>query len=402
MKLTAKTARKTLLWTLFVAAAVAVLAWAFAPRPVGVETAVVSRGPFEQGIEEDGRTRLKDRYVISSPVAAQLTRILLREGDRVSAGDTVAVLLPVLPTMMDERSTREAVARHRTATAGVERAAARVERTRIAVEEAQLELHRTQKLAGEGFLSAARLDSARLALSGAQRDHQAARAEREAAVQEQAQAAAALQPVTQGSSSGKPLPVRSPVDGVVLKVAQPSEATLPAGTALLDVGDPRRMEVMVEMLTTDAVLAQPGRRAVIERWGGPPAQGRVRRVEPAAFTKVSALGVEEQRVKVLIDLDSLPEGWQAMGDGFRVTARVITQSVADAVLVPVGALFPFADGGMAVYRIENGRAKLQAIELGGRNANEGWVRSGLQPGQQVIVYPPATVEDGKRVEGRKP
>lgn len=393
--------RKIWGWGAGAVAVVAMLAWAFAPRPVAVEAGVVQAGRFEQGIEEDGRTRLRDRYTVSAPVAARLTRIVLREGDRVRAGDTVAVLLPVMSSMIDDRTAREAAARHAAASAGVQRAGARVDRARIAVEEAQLELHRTEKLAREGFLSASRLDSARLALSAVQREQEAARAEREVALQERAQAAAVLQPPGP-VQAGQPLAVRSPVDGVVLKVAQPSEATLPAGAALLDIGDPARMEVVAELLTTDAVQAQPGRRAVIERWGGPPVQGRVRRVEPAAFTKVSALGIEEQRVKVLIDLESPPAGWQVVGDGFRVTVRIITQSVDQAVLAPVGALFPFADGGMAVYRIDGKRARLQPVEVAGRNGSEAWIQSGLQAGQSVVVYPPPTVSEGRRVQVRKP
>jgi HlyD family secretion protein len=388
------------MWAALGVAMAGLLAWAFAPRPVAVETAAVMSGRFEQSIEEDGQTRLKDRYTVSAPVAARLMRIALREGDRVATGDPVAVLLPVMSAMVDERSAREAEARHKAAGANVRRAAVRIERAGIGVEEAQLELHRTAKLAREGFLAASRLDSARLALAAAQRELEMARAEREAAVQEQAQAAAALLP-TSAIQAGRPLTVRAPVGGVVLRVAQGSEATLPAGAALLDIGDPARMEVVADLLTTDAVQAQPGRPAVIERWGGPPVQGRVRRVEPAAFTKVSALGIEEQRVKVLVDLDTPPEGWRLMGDGYRVTLRIVTQAVDDAVLVPVGALFPFADGGMAVYRIEGGRSRLQPVEVGGRNGAEAWVRSGLKPGQAVIVYPPPSVADGQRVQARK-
>ncbi|KQT10844.1 efflux RND transporter periplasmic adaptor subunit [Ramlibacter sp. Leaf400] len=392
--------RRVLVWGGAGAAVLAMLGWAFSPRPVAVETAAVHSGRFEQGIEEDGRTRVKDRYTVSVPVASRLTRIVLREGDRVRAGDTVAVLLPVMSAMIDERSAREAAARHRAAQAVVQRAAARLERARIGVEETQLELHRSEKLAREGFLSASRLDAARLALSAAQREQEAARAEREISVQEQAQAAATLRPAG-APEAGRPLVVRAPVDGVVLKVAQPSEATLPAGTALLDIGDPARMEVVAELLTTDAVQAQPGRRAVVERWGGPPVEGRVRRVEPAAFTKVSALGIEEQRVNVLVDLDPPPPEWLAMGDGFRVTVRIVTQSVDQVVLAPVGALFPFADGGMAAYRLDGGRARLQPVDVAARNGSEAWVRSGLQPGQSVILYPPPSVSDGQRVQRRR-
>lgn len=384
------------------AAAAVLLAWAFAPRPVGVETATVASGRYDQSIEEDGRTRLKDRFTVSTPVAARVLRIALREGDRVQAGEPVAVLLPVMSSMVDERSQREAEARHKAASANVVRAAARIARAQVAAEEAQLELHRTEKLAREGFLSAARLDSARLALSGARREVEMARAEREAALQEQAQAAAALAPATGSVRAGVPLTLKAPVDGVVLKVAQASEGTLPPGTPLLDVGDTRRMEVVADLLTTDAVQAQPGRPAVIERWGGPPVAGRVRHVEPAAFTKVSALGIEEQRVRVVVDLDATPPAWQAMGDGFRVSLRVITQSVDPALTVPVGALFPIGDGGTGVYRLDGGRARLQPVELGGRNGTEAWVRSGLQAGQSVIVYPPPTVSEGRRVEVRRP
>jgi len=391
--------RRILIWAAAGVAAAGLLGWAFVPRPVAVESAVVQSGRFEQSIEEDGRTRVKDRYTVSAPVASRLSRIVLREGDRVRAGDSVAVLLPVMSAMIDERGAREASARHRAASAGVQRAGARMERARITVEEAQLELHRTEKLAREGYLSAARLDAARLALSSARREQEVARADREVSVHEQAQAAAALLPAGP-VEAGRPLLVRAPVDGVVLKVAQPSEATLPAGTALLDIGDPARMEVVAELLTTDAIQAEPGRRAVVERWGGPPVHARVRRVEPAAFTKVSALGIEEQRVKVLLDLEAAPPQWQAMGDGFRVTVRVITQSVDEAVLVPVGALFPFADGGMAAYRIDGGRAWLQPVDVAGRNGSEAWVRSGLRPGHSVVIYPPPTVSDGQRVQSR--
>ncbi|MDP2032587.1 MAG: HlyD family efflux transporter periplasmic adaptor subunit [Polaromonas sp.] len=389
------------LWMAAGGAVLAALAWAFSPRPVEVETAVIKQGHFEQSIEEDGRTRLKDRYTVSTPVAARVARMVLREGDSVTAGDVVAVLTPVMSSMVDERSAREATARLKAAAAGVERASARVARARISLQEAQLDKERTEKLAGEGFLSASKLDAVRLAQSGARRELEVADAEREMAVQEQAQAAAALQPATAGSSSTRPLSVRSPVSGVVLRVPQPSEATLAAGAALLDIGDPQRMEVISELLTTDAVQATAGRRVVIERWGGPPVEGVVRRVEPAAFTKVSALGIEEQRVNVLIDISNPPQAWRSMGDGFRVSVRIITASVEQAVLAPLGALFPHGKG-MAVYRLDGREARLQPVEIGARNNNEAWLRSGLSEGQAVIVYPPATLRDGSKVRVRKP
>ncbi|HXD42818.1 MAG TPA: efflux RND transporter periplasmic adaptor subunit [Ramlibacter sp.] len=393
--------KTTWAWIAAGAAAAAALVWAFSPRPIQVEIAAVRQGRFEQAIEEDGRTRLKERYTVSAPVAARLARIALREGDRVSAGDTVAVLSPVMSSMVDERSAREAAARLRAAAAGVDRASARVARANISLQEARLEQDRTEKLAGDGFVAPSRLDTTRLALAGARRELEMANAEREVAVHEQAQAAAMLQPASPGHKPGRPLAVTAPVSGVVLRVVQASEATVPAGAALLEVGDPQRMEVLSELLTTDAVQAQPGRPVVIERWGGPAVEGRVRRVEPAAFTKVSALGIEEQRVNVLIDITTPPQAWEAMGDGFRVGVRIVTTSVEQAVVVPVGALFPHAQG-MGLYKLDGRHVRLQPVEVAARNGTQAWVRSGLTPGESVVVYPPASLADGSRVKVRAP
>lgn len=383
-------------------AALAALGWALAPRPVEVEAATVERGRFEYAIEEDGRTRLRDRYVISAPVAAHLSRVTLREGDRVQAGDTVAVLTPVMSSLFDERSLREATARAKAAQAAVSAAQARVERARVSQDEARLEFQRAERLARDGFIAASRLDSARLALDGSRRELEAAESSRDMALHEREQAQAAVLPASNGVGTGRPLAIRSPVSGVVLRVPLPSENTVTAGAALLDIGDPSQMEVVAELLTTDAVQATPGTRASIERWGGAPVQGQVRRVEPAAFTKISALGIEEQRVKVLIDLTAPPAQWLALGDGFRVTVRVITISVDVAVTVPVGALFPLGNGDMAVYVVDGSKARQRAVQIAARNGSVGWVRDGLKPGERVIVYPPPGVADGRRVRVLKP
>jgi len=381
---------------------VAALGWAFSPRPVEVEVASVDRGHFEHAIEEDGRTRLRERYVVSAPVMARLSRIRLREGDRVEVGDTVAILTPVMPSLFDDRSQREADARFRAAQAAVNGASARVARAKLMQDEARLELHRTEQLALDGFVSPSGLDSARLALDGLTRELEAALAAREMAVQEREQAQASLQPVGDAVVAGRPLAVRAPVSGLVLRVPIQSETTVTSGTALLEIGDPLRMEVVAQLLTTDAVQAKPGTRASIERWGGPALEGRVRRVEPAAFTKVSALGIEEQRVNVLVDIHAPPNEWLAMGDGFRVSVRVITVSADGAVTVPVGALFPRGDGGMAVYVLDGNRARLRPVDIVARNGNVGWVRDGLAPGEQVLVYPPPGVSNGTRVRVRNP
>jgi len=219
------------------------------------------------------------------------------------------------------------------------------------------------------------------------------------------------QPVGKSSDTG--FAVRAPVAGRVLRLLQTSEAMVAMGTPLMEIGDTRRLEIVAELLTTDALAAVSGSRVLIERWGGPATlEGRVRSVEPAAFTKVSALGVEEQRVRVVIDITSPPPSWQALGDGYRVSVRIVTLAVDKALQVPVSAVFPLpAEAGgdantsaamrFAVFVADSGRARLVPIVLGARNGSSAWINSGLTTGQQVIVYPPATVRDGVRVAPRK-
>ncbi|MGE5863642.1 MAG: efflux RND transporter periplasmic adaptor subunit [Rhizobacter sp.] len=383
--------------------AVGALAWAFAPRPIEVETERAVRGRFESTIDEDAKTRLRDRYVVSAPLAGRVARVALREGDPVRAGDEVASLTPVLTPMVDERTRREQQARLDGALANVQRVAARIEAAEAAVERARHDTARTEELARQGFASAAKLEADRLAEAAARRDAQVVREERHVARHDVEQARAALDVSAGSAGSARSFALRSPVEGRVLKVVQASEAVVALGTPLLELGDTARMEVVAELLTTDALKAAPGSRVLIERWGGPTVlQGRVRRVEPAAFTKVSALGVEEQRVNVLIDITSPPAEWQALGDGYRVSVRIVTQSADQAVLVPVGAVFPRPEGeGMAVFRLEGDRARLVPVRLGGRNGVQAWVTEGVDEGAELIVYPPATLADGARVKPRK-
>jgi HlyD family secretion protein len=386
-------------------AAVAALAWAFAPRPVPVETAVVVQGPFETSIDEDGKTRLRDRYVVSAPLAGVLDRVTLREGDGVQAGAVVATLTPVLSPLLDERTLREQQARLDVAQANVLRINARVERARVGLLQVRSEEERSEQLARQGFVAPTKLESDRLAALAAQKELEAAVHEQHVAGHEVQQARAALLAVRR-PGSGRAFELRSPITGRVLRVAQTSEATVAMGTPLLELGDTGRMEVVAQLLTTDALQAQPGRRVVIERWGGSGTlEGRVRLVEPAAFTKVSALGVEEQRVNVLVEITSPPQRWQALGDSFRVGVRIITLAMDRVVQVPVSAVFPLpdgeGDGRMAVFVLDGGRAQLVPVEVAARNSSTAWVKSGVQPGSRVIVYPPATVKDGMRVRERK-
>jgi HlyD family secretion protein len=387
--------------------AVAALAWAMAPKPVPVELAAASAGRFEATIDEDGRTRLADRYVVSTPLAGKLARITLREGDTIEAGAPVASIAPSLPPLRDARTVQELAARVEGARALLQRAQAHAESARIAQQQADSDATRSERLAAEGYIAPTRLEADR-------RSARAARAAREAAVQEQraaeqdlAQARAAQGLALRPDSAGRDsFVVRSPVAGRVLRVVQNSEAIVGAGTALVEVGDLARLEVIAELLTPDALRAAPGTRVVIERWGGPQAlEGRVRRVEPAAYTKVSALGIEEQRVEVLIEILSPHADWQALGDGYRVGVRIVTTSVADALRVPVSAVFPLAtadgDADSAVFVVEGGRARRVPVRVGGRNGSEAWVTQGLSAGALVVVYPSAAVKDGVRVAARK-
>ena len=410
--------RKTWVFgTAAVLVSVAALTWAFAPQPVEVELAPVTQGHFETTIDEDGKTRLTDRYVISAPLAGRLARITLKEGDAVDADMPVALLTSVLPAMRDERTLSELRARVESAEDNVQRAGARMARAQVSLDQAKSEFRRSEQLAAQGFIAAAKLDTDRLSSLGAQREIETAAAERRIATHDLEQSRAALG-ATREPAAGtgqRGFTVRAPSAGRVLRVLQTSEAAVALGTPLLELGDTRRLEIVAELLTTDALAALPGSRVMIERWGGPATlEGRVRKVEPAAFTKVSALGVEEQRVRVLIDITSPQAEWKALGDGYRVSVRIVTLAEVKAVQVPVSAVFPLpadavgnTNGGplsaarFAAFVADGGRARQVKVELGARNGSAAWIRSGLAPDQQVIVYPPATVRDGVRIKARK-
>ena len=392
---------------------VALLAWAFAPRPMEVEAAEADRGPFETTIDEEGRTRLRDRYTVAAPLGGRLERIALRPGDTVARDAVVAALTATPAPMLDERTRSQLFARVDAARALVQQAGAGVASAQVALAQAEAERRRSEQLAREGFVAGAKQDTDRLAEQAAQRSLEAAVEGRRVATSELAQARAALEASQPGGASGRRFEVRSPVAGRVLRVLQPSETAVAPGTPLLEIGDIGQLEVVAELLTSDALQARPGGAVRIEQWGGPGAlSGRVRQVEPAAFTKISALGVEEQRVNVLIDLlppASPPPEWQALGDGYRVAVRIVTLSVPDALRVPVSAVFPRgaaageggAERGHAVFVIDGGRAREQPVTVGGRNGRHAWVQDGLQPGQRVIVYPPPGVAEGVRVAVRR-
>lgn len=388
---------------------VALLVWAFAPRPVEVEVATVTQGHFEATIDEDAKTRLRERYVVSAPLAGLLNRIALREGDTLEANTVVATLTPVLSPMLDQRTLSEYQVRVQIAQAQVQRVNARIEGAKVALLRARQDVQRSEQLARESFVSPTKLETDRLAALAAQKELDAANEERHIATHEVEQAQAALVAVRSPDRQGaRSFALRAPIAGRVLRVMQTSEAAVTLGTPLLELGNTQDLEVVAELLTTDALQATPGRRVLIERWGGPGVlQGRVRLVEPGAFTKISALGVEEQRVKVLIDISSPVDQWRGLGDGFRVGVRIVTTAIDRAVMVPVSAVFPQAGseggqpGGMAVFAVKEGRAQITPVQVGARNGADAWVQKGLNPGEAVIVYPPSTVKDGARVKVRK-
>ncbi len=385
-------------------AAAAVLMYVFRPQPVPVEVAEVTRGPMQVTVEEDGQTRIRERYIVSAPLAGQLQRIVLDPGDPVTAQETLLALIdPTDPSLLDVRAQAEAEARVRMAEAAVARAEALFERAGIehnfAIREHErvVEAHRSGAAAG-----AREVDEAKMRLETAQQEEHSARFALDIARFELEQAQAALLHTRPG---GEPedaagFPIISPVNGAVLRLFQESMAVVAAGTPLLEVGDPADLEVVVDVLSTDAVRIEHGDSVIIERWGGDePLRGAVRLVEPAAFTKISSLGVEEQRVNVIIDILSPVEERASLGDAYRVEAAIILWEDESVLRVPAGALFRDGEE-WRVFTIKEGRAVEQPIELGHRNASEAEVLAGLAEGDRVVAYPSDRVRNGARVAPR--
>ena len=381
------------------AAVVAILAgWALRPEPVAIEAAVARRAVFEQAVSDDGRTRLRDRYVVSAPLAGRLERIVMKPGDAVAAGQVVARLRPAAPAFLDARSASELRERLGAVQAQVLRAEAEVRRLEAQRDQARADEARQSKLAGEGFVSPTAREQAALALRVAERAVESAHFAADAARHDLAQARAAIARYEGGAApSAAAWPVTSPVAGVVLRVAQESEAVVQIGTPLVEVGDPRALEAVIDVLSQEAIALRPGMPARIEPTPGMPAlAARVRRVEPAAFTQVSALGVEEQRVNVILDFDDRPGELPPLGDGFRVDADIVVFRVENAMVVPVGALFRDA-GGWAVFALRDGRAVKRPVQASARNGELAWIERGLEEGERVVVYPSDALRDGSRV-----
>mgnify|MGYP001208012393 FL=1 len=386
MKLT----KRTLGYPAFAAAVVALLAWWAWPSPRLVETARAGRGPVQVAIEEDGETRAVDRYGVAAPVSGRLLRVALREGDAVKSGQVVAEIAP-LPLSEADRDLLEA--KLEAAKALKLEADERVRRAEADAVQAERERVRVADLVAKKFMSDQALEQADVAAKTKTADVKAAKSRAVAAAAEVEAARATLVAVRAKAPTVR---VASPVDGRVLRITEKSERVVQPGTVLVTVGDPAALEIVIDVLSSDAVRVKPGMRMLVTGWGGPEVEAAVRLVEPAAFRKISALGVEEQRVNVIADFKAVPPG---IGDAYRVDARIVVAEKPDALRVPVGALFR-RDGKWTVFVVDGGRLAAREVELGLRGARNAEVVAGLSEGEVVVLYPGNELAEGARVRPR--
>ena len=369
------------------------------PQRIPVEVAAVTRGDILVTVNEEGMTRVKNRYLISSPVAGQLQRIDWKPGATVEAGrTTLAILETSGADFLDARGQAQAEARVRAAEASRQLAGARLASARAATTLAASDLARFQELAKRGAVAQQELEVATMRETTAVQEMRAAEFAQQVAEFELQQARALLvrgQP--NGNVEQEPLIISSPVNGRVLRVFQESARVVPSGYALLEVGDPTDLEVRIEVLSRDGVAIKPGARVIVEQWGGTaPLEARVRLVEPSAFTKISALGVEEQRVYVVADFVSPIEDRPTLGDNFRIEGRVVVWEGSNVLRVPAGALFQ-RGAAWQTYVVDSGRTRLRSVQVGRTNGLETEILEGLKEGEHVVVYPGDKIAEGRRV-----
>ena len=371
------------------------------PQPADVDVAKVTHGPLAQYTVSDGKARVRERYTVSAPVAGTLARIELHEGDVVEPGAVIARLLPLASPLLDPESRAAAQARLSAAIDSSSQAQATVARADIANEEAKRDLARTRGLTEHGGAAPVQLDQA--AADARMREAELASAKFAARVSEHeiGQMRAALARYTPGATTSEQIVITSPVHGQVLHIFHKSEGVVAAGTALLEVGDPAALELVTDVLSEDAVGIHAGMQARVTHWGGDaPLAARVRRVEPAAFTKTSALGVEEQRVNVILDLDATNDSpLRSLGDGFALEIEITTWSTPAALQVPSSALF--RDGSeWALFVVRNGTAHKQHVIAGHPGPLQTEITSGVVENDVVIIHPGAGVHDGVGVTFR--
>lgn len=388
---------RVLVGALIIGVLVALAMW---PATVPVTLDRVVRAPLTVTIDEDGRTRVRERFVVTAPVAGELMRIDLRPGDRVERGRTVlATIRPARPVPIDARTRAELEASLRSAEAAAGRVAAEERQARTAADLAARQLRRSEALAEAGAVSREALDVQQADLRALEEAVQAA----EYAVAQARQETQAIRARlgTTGTTTEPPaISVTAPVDGLVLALHGESQRVVAPGAPLLDLGDPDAIEVVADLLSVDAVRVRPGSRVIVDRWGGPrPLDGRVRRVEPSGFTKFSALGVEEQRVNVIVDITDPPGAFAALGDGFRVEVRVVEWHEEGVLQAPLSALFREGDR-WAIYEVVDGRAVRRPVTVGQRSARDVQILDGIAEGASIVTYPPDTLSDGARVTAR--
>lgn len=390
-----KSVLKKFLIVLALVAVVALVAYSLRPVPVNVETAKVDCGLLQTTIDAEGKTRVRDRFVVAAPVAGRLARINLKRGDQVNRDQVVASIEPLPLAPLDPRQLAEARARVAAAEQTKREAETAVGRARTECDQTRRELARAQNLVETGDVSRQEFERLRNADQGCRQQIDAATFRARAAASEVDVAKAALIAVERAGQSGSTttVPVRAPVGGRVLKIVEESERVITAGTPLIELSN-SSLEIVIDVLSVDAVKIKPGANVLIEGWGGDRTlQARVRMIEPSAFTKVSALGIEEQRVNVIADF---LEPKVPLGDGYRVEARIVTWESDEAVKIPLSALFRQGEA-WNVFAVETGVAKRRAVETGHRSAFEVEILKGLREGETVIVHPSNLVDDGARV-----
>ena len=375
----------------------AVLFWAFRPSPVPADFATVVRGPLQVTVDEEGQTRVRNRYVVSAPVPGRMSRIELEPGDPVVAKKTVlARFEPTDPSLLDVRTRAGLEARVKAAESAI--GVARGERDRIKADLAfaQSDLARARELVKAGAIAQRELEAAELKLKTLERALDSAEFSVTAAQYQLQEARAGLLQTRAGRTAS--IPLYSPIDGVVLRRLQESEAVVPTGQPLIEVGNLKNLEIVSDLLSSEAVKVETGQPVIIDQWGGDrPLHGRVRRVEPSGFTKISALGVEEQRVNVLVDIDQRPKD---LGDGFRVEIRIVVWSKDSVLKVPTSSLLRAGDE-WTVYEVEQGVAFRRVVKIGERNGLEAEVLQGVSEGDRLVIYPSDAIQDGSKVAPRR-
>ena len=376
-------------------AVVALLTMWLRPAPARVDAAQAERGPMLVTVDGEGKTRVRDRYVVATPIGGQLRRITLKRGDAVARGQVIAQIEPPPLAPLDPRQRAEAIARVNAAEDARQEIEQMVNRNQASYEQTRRDLERCEILARSGDISRQELEKARTAVTTSLREYEAARSKSQTAAHEVEVARAALLAANQRSAQSSVVKVHAPTGGKVLRIIEESERVVAAGAPLVELSNPSKLEVVIELLSTDAVKVSPGARVLIEGWGGPEAlEARVRLIEPSAFTKVSALGIEEQRVNVVADLVTPST---ILGDGYRVEGRIVIWQADNVLKVPVSAIFRRGES-WSVFVIENGEAQLREVEIGQRTPFEVEIRSGLDESTKVIIHPSNEISDGSRVD----